>query len=128
MTGSEGVAQWPVSPVSRSCACDSQCSRLEITRDTSVVSGGMRDLVQNAKQVRRLIREASFDSEASDLNLDFDDDIGDGTIGVDHSDCISLVKLSVTVTLCFPSRLQVIFLLLVMHPEGHDTTLFKKKI
>ena len=54
--GSEGVAEWPVSPVSRSYACDSQCSGLEITRDTSVVSGGMRDLVQNAKQVRILIR------------------------------------------------------------------------
>jgi hypothetical protein len=53
-------------------------------------------LVQNAKQIRRLIREASFDSEASDLDLDIDEDIGDGTIvenkHADDSDSISLTS------------------------------------
>ena len=35
------------------------------------VSGSMLDLVQNAREVRRLIRETSFDSTTSDLDLDF---------------------------------------------------------
>ena len=38
---------------------------------TGDVSGSMLDLVQNAREVRRLIRETSFDSTASDLDLDF---------------------------------------------------------
>ena len=35
------------------------------------MSGSMLDLVENAREVRRLIREASFDSTGSDLSLDF---------------------------------------------------------
>jgi len=45
------------------------------------MSGSMLDLVENAREVRRLIREASFDSTTSDLSLDLslNGDIGVST-------------------------------------------------
>ena len=35
------------------------------------MTGSMVDLVKGAREVRRLIREASFDSLASEFSLDF---------------------------------------------------------
>lgn len=68
---------------------DSQCFNLVgLARDTSIdsvvdqscsVSGSMLDLVQNAKDVRKLIREVSFDSESSDLELDLPYNLGVST-------------------------------------------------
>merc|ERR1719322_1828548 len=36
------------------------------------ISCGMRDVMKNARDIRRLIREGSFDSLASDFSLEFD--------------------------------------------------------
>jgi len=62
-----------------SCA-DPHCYGLvQLGRDISVdsvadqsysMNASMMDLVQNAKEARRLIREISFDSQASDLDID----------------------------------------------------------
>ena len=43
------------------------------------VSGSMVDLVKGAREVRRLIRETSFDSLASEFSLDLHDHLGSGT-------------------------------------------------
>ena len=43
------------------------------------VSGSMVDLVKGAREVRRLIRETSFDSLASEFSLDLRDNLGSGT-------------------------------------------------
>jgi len=100
----DGRDRWSLSPskggdgMSPSCGdvtcTNSQCyglgSRLE--RDDSMdslsvsqcsISGSMMDMVQNAKEVRRLIRAASFDSTASDMSLEFslNDNLGASTAG-----------------------------------------------
>lgn len=71
--------------------CKSQHEKLRIRREDSVdslaaggglaVSGSMVDLVKGAREVRRLIREASFDSLASDFSLDLalNDQLGAST-------------------------------------------------
>jgi hypothetical protein len=91
---SMGRDRWSLSPSSRSrvescssspaCgdpACsDPQCYGLvQLGRDLSIdsladqsyaMNTSMMDLVLNAKEARRLIREISFDSQASDLDID----------------------------------------------------------
>ena len=59
------------------------------------MSGSMLDLVQNAREVRRLIREASFDSTTSDLSLDLNsyDNLGAGTVEDFDTLCRGLNKL-----------------------------------
>ena len=42
------------------------------TSEPFTISCGMRDVMKNARDIRRLIREGSFDSLASDFSLEFD--------------------------------------------------------
>ena len=51
-------------------------SREESTDSIAGVSGSMLDLVKGAREIRRLIREASLDSVASDLSLRLNEDLG----------------------------------------------------
>jgi len=55
------------------------------------LKGSMLDIIQNAKEVRRLIREASFDSKASDLWFDLPSDDEDNT-REDVNNCIEIEK------------------------------------
>lgn len=72
----DGKERYSESP-SLSSRCSSPSSDLRCPRSDSIdsdacsISGSMVDLVQNAREVRRLIRETSFDSTASDFSLDF---------------------------------------------------------
>ena len=81
------VGKEKVSPICGDAKCsDPYCSGAKtfLERDETMdsikgVSGSMVDLVKGAREVRKLIREASFDSIASDFNLEFQEDIGSGT-------------------------------------------------
>ena len=65
--------------------CSSILSLKSFDRDDTVessimsVSNSMASLVNGAKEVRRMIREASFDSLISDYSLELNEDIGMGT-------------------------------------------------
>ncbi len=78
-----GEERWSASPVLPAGRCDDPGCRdphclaapsavihEESTDSIASVSGSMVDLVRGAREVRRLIREASLDSLASDLSLD----------------------------------------------------------
>ena len=71
----DGKERYSESP-SLSSRCSSPSSDLRCPRSDSMdsdvcsITGSMVDLVQNAREVRRLIRETSFDSTASDFSLD----------------------------------------------------------
>jgi len=76
----------------QTCPNKSNQQSLTMARDDesmdSIVgmTGSMVDLVKGAREVRRLIREASFDSLASEFSLDFQDGLGGRTAS--HFDTI----------------------------------------
>jgi len=105
----DGKERLSLSPVSR-CSTpshyadlDCQFSREESTEsDNDVpslsgcsVSGSMFELVQNAREVRRLIRAASFTSSCSDLSLDLsaNDNLGVNTAVELNALCQGITKL-----------------------------------
>ena len=73
----DGRERWSISPVRNNCNCSNlsstwcqDCQQLQDREDSvSSVTGSMLDLVQEAREVRRLIRDASFDSLSSDWNI-----------------------------------------------------------
>ena len=76
----DGRELWSLSPVLRASP---SLSPAHIPREDSMdsiaeplstlsISGSMRDMVTNARDVRRLIRAVSIDSQDSDYSLDFD--------------------------------------------------------
>ncbi len=79
-----GCDRWSMSPVTAAavvcgeeclhadCACFRMPDREESIDSIASVTGSMLDMVKGAREVRRLIREASFDSLASsEFSLDF---------------------------------------------------------
>ena len=69
-----------IPPEGREKARKSTLTRDDFSMDSIAgVSGSMVDLVKGAREVRRLIRETSFDSLASEFSLDLHENLGSNT-------------------------------------------------